>query len=64
MESVRFVHGCCGDREREQKASHLRCCGLTRHFITKTEQRQALEEYQSELQKELAGIEERLRELT
>jgi hypothetical protein len=41
------------------------CCGPSfRHFKTAKEQREMLEEYREELEKELEGVKERIQELT
>ncbi len=42
------------------------CCGGTpfsRRFITSKEKRECLEEYKGQLEKELAGVQERIQEL-
>lgn len=45
--------GCCG----------CGCGTLTRHFITPAEEKEMLERYRDSLKNELAGLEERLKEL-
>ncbi|MFQ6110477.1 MAG: hypothetical protein ACE5LX_00455 [Nitrospinota bacterium] len=45
--------GCCG----------CGCWGLPRRFISREEEREGLEGYREQLRKELAGVEERLKEL-
>jgi glutathione S-transferase len=37
-------------------------CGVTRHFMTKEERREALEAYRDELKKEFTGVEEHLKD--
>jgi len=66
MESVHATHGCCGGEASAHKmaASHGCCHGPSRHFITKAERKEALEQYRDQLQKELTGVEEHLQELT
>lgn len=77
MESVHAMQGCCGGEDKAHKivlshccdghegvhAAHD-CCGFSRHFITKAERREALEQYRDQLQKELTGVEEHLQDMT
>ncbi|MBU1050381.1 hypothetical protein KKG90_10205 [Candidatus Bipolaricaulota bacterium] len=65
MESVHATHGCCGGEANVHKvaASHCCCHGPSRHFITKAERREALEQYKDQLQKELTGVEEHLQDM-
>jgi len=66
MESVHTnKQACCGDEVNMHKAvaSHCCCHGPSRHFITKAERKEALEQYKDQLQKELTGVEEHLQEL-
>ena len=66
MESVHAnTQGCCGGELGAHKAvvSHGCCRGPSRHFITKAERREALEQYKDQLQKELTGVEEHLQDM-
>jgi predicted N-acyltransferase len=65
MESVHATQGCCGGEGGAHKAAASHCCchGPSRHFITKAERREALEQYKDQLKKELTGVEEHLQEL-
>ena len=65
MESVHAKQGCCGGERGAHKAvkSHCCCHGPKRHFITKAERKEALEQYKDQLQKELTGVEEHLQDL-
>ena len=66
MESVHAnKQGCCGGEASGHNvaASHCCCHGPTRHFITKAERKEALEQYKDQLQKELTGVEEHLQDL-
>ena len=42
---------------------HGCCCQFPRHFISREEERQRLKKYSEQLKKELAGLEEKLKEL-
>lgn len=66
MEARHLVRACCcGEADSALTAQSLAgsCCGVSRRFATKAEQREALEAYRTDLKKELAGLEERLAEL-
>ncbi len=65
MESVHATHGCCGGEAGSHKAAASHCCchGPSRHFITKAERKEALEQYKDQLKKELTGVEEHLQDL-
>lgn len=63
MESVHAIHGCCGEDKHGHKALVSHCCGPTRHFISKAERREALEQYKDQLKKELTGVEEHLQDV-
>jgi len=66
MESVHAnKQGCCGGEVGTHKAVASHCCshGPSRHFITKAERKEALEQYKDQLQKELTGVEEHLQDL-
>jgi len=65
MESVHAKQGCCGGEASAHKAvaSHCCCHGPSRHFITKAERKESLEQYKDQLKKELTGVEEHLQEL-
>ena len=62
------AHGCCsggkGHHGHHKAHGSGTCCGMQRRFITKAEQREALENYRDQLKKELTGVEERLQELS
>ena len=60
---TRKIDGCCGEGGTHHHTPLDACCGFQRHFTTKAERREALEAYRSQLQQELAGVEERLSEL-
>ena len=66
MKMTRIERGCCDSHDVDCHAPACSgatgCCGLTRHFMTKEERREALEAYRDELKKELTGVEEHLRE--
>ena len=58
----------CGSREGHRDRGQCGCgcaCGrfFHRHYYQRQEEREWLEEYRDGLKKELAGVEERLREL-
>ena len=59
MESVHAAHGCCGGEAGAHKvaASHCCCSGPSRHFITKEERRESLEQYKDQLKKETQAFE-------
>jgi predicted N-acyltransferase len=78
MESVHAMHGCCddaavahaivarhccGEDGDAHKIVRGHCCGFSRHFVTKQERREALEQYREQLKKELTGVEEHLNEM-
>jgi len=65
MESVHAKQGCCGGEggTHSVAASHCCCHGPSRHFITKAERKEALEQYKDQLKKELTGVEEHLQDL-
>ena len=66
MESVHAnKQGCCGGEHGAHKAVASQCCchGPSRHFITKAERKEALEQYKDQLKKELTGVEEHLQEM-
>jgi hypothetical protein len=52
------MHGCC-----EGDLSGCGCGTFSRRFITGKEEQQWLEEYKDQLQKELAGVDERMQEI-
>lgn len=39
------------------------CCGSARNFITKEEKVEMLKEYREQLEKEMQGVKERIKEL-
>lgn len=39
------------------------CLSVPRHFLSRKEEREVLERYKEELKKELAGVEEQIKEL-
>jgi len=52
--------GCCRGHEHGHSHGH----GMFfRHFTSKEERKEHLEQYESELKKELAGVEERIQEI-
>jgi hypothetical protein len=65
MKIMSFVGGCCGGAEAgiPVLGELGACCGMTRQFLTKEERRKALEEYRDELKKELAGLEEHIKDM-
>ncbi|MBE0635523.1 hypothetical protein IH601_05965 [Candidatus Bipolaricaulota bacterium] len=78
MESVHATQGCCGGEasahrivassccdghEGAQAIAAHQCCGFSRHYITKAERKEALEQYRDQLQKELTGVEEHLQDM-
>jgi len=62
MEVKHIVHACCCGTEPAMPlhADSSSCCRVPRHFVTQAERREALEAYRAQLEKELAGLEERL----
>ncbi len=55
-----------GRGQRGFTASQCDCgcgCGFFRRFVSAKEEREQLEEYRDQLQKELTGVEERIQEL-
>jgi len=54
---------CCPSSENKSEASGC-CTPHFRHFISKTEIKEMLEKYREQLQKELAGVDERISELS
>ncbi len=65
MGSVHAKRSCCGGEAHTVKAVASQCCchGPSRHFITKAERKEALEEYKDQLKKELTGVEEHLQDM-
>lgn len=70
---ARMTHGCCEvpiDHRHHHAAaeccgpSAAGCCGMVRRYTTRAERREALESYRDQLKNELAGVEERLEELS
>ena len=55
--------GCCDGHDGVHAMAAHGCCGFSRHYITKAERREALEQYRDQLQKELTGVEEHLQDL-
>jgi hypothetical protein len=56
---------CCEIREipMESGSGMCNCNGSFRRFMTKNEMKECLEKYEKQLKNELAGVEERIREL-
>jgi len=56
--SAAYEHGCCCGPQ------HSKGHGMSfRHFMSRDERKGFLEHYEDELKKELAGVEERIREI-
>jgi hypothetical protein len=59
--------GCCNGHEAYRLLrghASASCCGLPRHFVSKSERVEALESYRDQLRRELEGVEERLQDLS
>lgn len=54
---------CCSSAEISSEAS-CHCSPQARHFLSKKEVKEMLEKYREQLQKELAGVDERISELS
>ena len=56
------VQDCC-DIPAPDEVSSCCCCGPRRRFLTKKEKLERLETYREQLEKELVGVEERIKEV-
>ena len=63
MRAHHVVHCCCEGEGTGHAAFFSSCCTMPRHFKSKEERREALEAYRTQLKNELAGLEERLKDL-
>jgi hypothetical protein len=58
---------CCGHSHHggpyRMGSHHSWCCCFPRRFISSGEEKERLERYREQLKKELAGVEERLKEM-
>lgn len=54
--SVAYEHGCCCGPQHGHGMSF-------RHFVSQGERKEFLKHYEDELKKELAGVEERIKEI-
>lgn len=63
MTQMMGPEGCCEVRVVRSDAGEPDCCSIPRRFRTAKEKREALEKYRDELKKELAGVEEGMKNL-
>ena len=54
---------CCAVRVVHSGPADHGCCGIPRRFMTKKEKHEALKKYRDQLQNELEGVEERIKDL-
>ena len=65
MTKAHGTDSCCGHGISGHGSSVASCCcGMQRRFPSKAERRKALEEYREQLKNELAGVDERLEEIS
>ena len=60
MTKAHGTDSCCGPTVSVASC----CCGVQRRYLSKAERRKALEEYREQLKNELAGVDERLEEIS
>lgn len=63
MNEERKAMDCCDPKVAFATVGGMDCCSFVRRFPTSKERRDSLESYRDDLRNELAGVEERIREL-